>query len=118
MRNSARPFEEGKDAMKNVENKLLNKTQYAWARRLQDLMADVPPGIQLVIRPGRADVVHAGIKERGLDKCDPGKQAGFIDRESRVVIGLSTYVLPISDYLAADVDVRSLSEIGTDKGNA
>lgn len=103
--------------MKNIEDKLLNKTQSAWARRLQDLMADVPPGIQLVVRPGRADVVHAGIKERGLDKCDPDERAGLIDKESRIVIGLGTNVVPISDYLVAESDVRSVVEIGVGKGN-
>lgn len=83
--------------MKNLENKLLNKTQSAWARRLQDVMADIPPGVQLVVRPGRADVVHAGIKERGLDKCDPHKRAELIAKESRIVIALETHVVPFSD---------------------
>lgn len=83
--------------MKNVEDKLLNKTQRNWAQRLQDLMADIPAGVELVVRPGRADVVHAGIRERGLDKCDPHKVPALIEKETRVVIALGTHVVPIGD---------------------
>ena len=83
--------------MKNLEDMLLNKTQSTWARRLGDLLADFPAGVELVVRPGRADVVHAGFKERVLDKSDPHKVAALIEKETRMVIALGTHVVPISD---------------------
>lgn len=74
----------------------LNKAQRAWATELSALLANVPEGVELVIRPGRADVVPAGFEQRAL-MDDLHYAAPLIERESNFEMSLDSRIVPISE---------------------
>ena len=74
----------------------LNKTQRAWASELAILLANIPEGVGLVIRPGRADIVPAGFEQRAL-MDDLHYAARLIERESVLKMPLDSCTVPISE---------------------
>lgn len=74
----------------------LDKDQKAWAEKLADLLANVPAGVELVIRPAYADIVPAGFERREL-RDDLHYAGPSIERESIFRIRLSDRVIPVSE---------------------
>lgn len=74
----------------------LTKAQRNWASKVEELMASIPDGIELVIRPGRADIVPAGFEDREL-MGDLHAAGQSITNASVLKIPLDRRVVPVSE---------------------
>lgn len=75
----------------------LTKNQMAWAKKLAALLANAPEGVELVMRPGRADVVPAGFEDRVLNECDLHLSAQLIEDASIMTMSVDMRIVPISE---------------------
>ena len=80
-----------------MENMALTNAQLSWANQLSALLADIPAGVELVVRPGRADVVRAGFEDRVLNACDLHLAPALIEKESLLAVDVDMRVVPISE---------------------
>lgn len=75
----------------------LTKQQAAWAAKLSALLTEVPAGVELILRPGRADLVTAGFEDRVLDESDLHLAPALIERASLFIMRIDARIVPISE---------------------
>ena len=75
----------------------LTKQQAAWAAKLSALLTEVPAGVELILRPGRADLVAAGFEDRVLDDSDLHLAPALIERASLLMMRVDPRIVPISE---------------------